>query len=63
MVAVDMKMPESCHQCCCFDTTYEECVISSMGIPNRYSYDGSVKPEWCPIKYEINMGIDTLKEK
>lgn len=54
MVVIDMNMPKSCHECCCYDYIYQKCVIASQGIPNRYHYDGSIKPEWCPIMCDIN---------
>lgn len=53
MVLVDMTMPKSCHECCCYDVDYQRCVIASQGIPSRYYYDGSVRPEWCPIKEDV----------
>lgn len=53
MVLVDMAMPKSCHECCCYDVDYQRCVIASQGIPSRYHYDGSVRPEWCPIKEDV----------
>lgn len=53
MVLVDMGMPKSCYECCCYDVDYQRCVIASQGIPSRYHYDGSVKPEWCPIKEDV----------
>ena len=66
MIIIDMKMPKSCEQCKCYVPYYIDyndkdtgnlsyCQIASQGIPNRYGYDGNVKPEWCPIMGDMDV--------
>ena len=62
MIVIDMDMPKSCHECCCYDVEYQKCVIASKGIPNRYHYDGSAKPQWCPTVCDINAIRDEIEE-
>ena len=52
MVRVDMNMPKACNECRAYDETFGHCALGSLGVPNRYGYDASTIPEWCPIERE-----------
>ena len=53
MIVIDMDMPNACNECRAYNETFGHCVLGSLGVPNRYGYDASTKPEWCPIKCDI----------
>ena len=53
MILVDMEMPKACNECWLYNEDMECCIVASGGIANRFGYNNSTKPEWCPIKAEI----------
>lgn len=46
----DLEIPESCLTCVMYDYHYSlGCVLYSLGLPGRYNYDASKRPEWCEL--------------
>ena len=46
----NMKMPENCLKCNLYGGMYPSgCNAASLGIPKRYNYDASIRPDWCPL--------------
>lgn len=56
MLVIDMNAdkPKACNCCPCYDATFGHCAIGSQGVPNRYGYDASKVPEWCPIICDVD---------
>lgn len=46
----DIKMPESCLDCPIYDNYNYQCNLYGYGIPARYNYDPSKRPEWCELE-------------
>lgn len=46
----DIKMPESCLDCPIYDNYNYQCNLYGYGIPARYNYDPSKRPEWCKLE-------------
>lgn len=46
----DMQIPENCLDCPIYDHYNYHCNLYGYGIPARYNYDPSKRPEWCELK-------------
>lgn len=53
MILVDIEMPKACNECWLYNEDMECCIVASGGTANRFGYNNSTKPDWCPIKAEI----------
>lgn len=51
VIIKDMEMPKNCLECVMYDYYYRPggCVLYSLGLPGRYNYDASKRPEWCEL--------------
>lgn len=49
MIIKGMEMPKNCQFCPMYLTYDFYCVLRSQGCPDRYNYDLSKKPHWCPL--------------
>lgn len=45
-----MMMPTSCLDCPIYDNYNYHCNLYGYGIPARYNYDSSKRPEWCELE-------------
>ena len=45
----DMEMPKCCDECPIYSRSATGCILASYGCVDRYNYDISVRPEWCPL--------------
>lgn len=45
-----VQMPTSCLDCPIYDNYNYHCNLYSYGIPARYNYDPSKRPEWCELE-------------
>ena len=63
MVTIDMDMPKNCIKCPFYNDSHylNNCFIGSLGVPNRYGYDASTIPEWCPIQEKSPLKWERLK--
>lgn len=48
-------MPTKCKKCPFYEPSYcyNSCSIGTKGIKERYGFDESTRPSWCPIKCDI----------
>lgn len=45
-----VQMPTSCLDCPIYDNYNYHCNLYSYGIPARYNYNPSKRPEWCELE-------------
>ncbi len=50
IVIKGIKIPESCLDCPIYDHYNYHCNLYGYGIPARYNYDPSERPEWCELE-------------
>lgn len=50
IVIKGIMMPTSCLDCPIYDNYNYHCKLYSYGIPARYNYDSSKRPEWCELE-------------
>ena len=50
IVIKGMMTPTSCLDCPIYDHYNYHCNLYSYGIPARYNYDSSKRPEWCELE-------------
>ena len=50
IVIKGMMMPTSCLDCPIYDNYNYHCNLYSYGVPARYNYDSSKRPEWCELE-------------
>ena len=50
IVIKGIMMPTSCLDCPIYDNYNYHCNLYSYGVPARYNYDSSKRPEWCELE-------------
>ena len=63
MIVIDTDMPKNCTECPLYSSGLgvDFCTLASHGCVDRVNYNPSIKPQWCPIKCDIEdikAGID-----
>ena len=60
MVTVDIPMPTSCSNCVAMRC--QKCIISDSKTVLEYQVNKS-RPDWCPIKSDMQNVLDTVEKK
>jgi len=55
MIVIDTKLPPNCKVCPLYSSGLgvDFCRLASHGCVDRVNYNPSIKPQWCPIKCDI----------
>ena len=55
MIIIDTKLPPNCIVCPLYSSGLgvDFCTLASHGCADRVNYNPSIKPQWCPIKCDI----------